>query len=59
MKKDENISAYFLQVDETMNAIRGLGEEVNESIIFQKVLRSLPIIFDPKISTLEERTYLD
>jgi hypothetical protein len=36
-----------------------LGEDVDESIIVQKVLRSLPMIFDPKISSLEERTYLD
>jgi hypothetical protein len=42
-----------------MNAIRGLGEEVDESIIVQKVLRSLPMRFDPKISALEERTYMD
>jgi hypothetical protein len=36
-----------------------LGEEIKESIIVQKVLRSLPMIFDPKISTLEERTDLN
>jgi hypothetical protein len=42
-----------------MNEIRGLGEEVNESIIFQKVLRSLSMRFYLKISTLEERTYMD
>jgi hypothetical protein len=33
----------------------GLGEEIKESVIVQKVLRSLPIIFDPNISALEER----
>jgi hypothetical protein len=42
-----------------MNAIKGLGEEVDESIIVKKVLRSLPMRFDPKISALEERTDLD
>jgi hypothetical protein len=52
MKEDENIVAYFLRVDETVNAIMGLGEEINESVIVQKVLRSLPMIFDPKISKL-------
>jgi hypothetical protein len=30
MKEDENIEAYFLRIDETMNTIRGLGEEVDE-----------------------------
>jgi len=36
-----------------------LGEEIKESVIVQKVLRSLPMIFDPKISTLEERSDLN
>jgi hypothetical protein len=59
MKEDENIVAYFLRVDETVNVILGLGEEIKESIIFQKVLRSLPMRFDPKISSLEERVDLN
>jgi hypothetical protein len=42
-----------------VNSIRGMGEEVDESIVVQKVLRSLPIRFDPNISSLEERTYID
>ena len=41
MKEDEYIAAYFLQVDEIVNAIIGLGEEIEESVIVQKVLRSL------------------
>jgi hypothetical protein len=59
MKEYENIAAYFLQVDEIVNAIIGLGEEIKESVIVQKVLRSLPMRFDPKISTLEERSDLN
>jgi hypothetical protein len=59
MKEDENIAAYFLRVDETINAIIGLGEEIKEFVIVQKVLRSLPMRFDPKISALEEREDLD
>ena len=47
------VTAYFLRVDETVNAIIGLGEEIKESVIVQKVLRSLPMRFNPKISTLE------
>jgi hypothetical protein len=56
MKEDENISTYFLQVDETVNAIIGLREEIKESVIVQKVLKYLPMRFDPKISVLEERS---
>ena len=48
-----------LPTDETLNAIIGVGEEIKESVIVQKVLRSLPMRFDPKISTLEERSDLN
>jgi hypothetical protein len=53
MKEYENIAAYFLRVDETMNSIKGLGEEVDKYMIVQKVLRSFPMRFDPNISALE------
>jgi hypothetical protein len=59
MKEDENIATFLLRFDETMNAIIGLGEEVDQSIIVQKVLRSLPMRFDPNISALEERADLE
>jgi hypothetical protein len=59
MKEDDNIVAYFLWVDEIVNAIIGLREEIKEYVIVEKVLRSLPMSFDPKISTLEERVDLD
>jgi hypothetical protein len=58
MKEDENISTYFLRVNEIVNSIIGLGEEIEESVIVQKVLRSLPMRFDPNISAIEERTDL-
>ena len=59
MKEDENIATYFLRVNEIVNAILGLGEEIKEYVIFQKVLTYIPMIFDPKISTLEEREDLN
>jgi hypothetical protein len=59
MKEDDNIVAYFLRVDETVNAIIGLGEEIKKSIIVQKVLRSLLMRFNPKITTLKERSDLN
>lgn len=59
MDEEENIVAYFLRVDGIVNTIRGLGEEVYEKLIVQKVLRTLPISFNPKISTLEDRKDLD
>jgi len=55
MNEDDNIVAYFLQVDEVVNNIKGLVYELNESVVVKKVLRSLPIIFDSNILSLEER----
>jgi hypothetical protein len=54
MKEDEDITSYFLRVNETVNEIIGLREKIEESVIVQKVLRSLSMRFNPKISTLEE-----
>jgi hypothetical protein len=36
-----------------------LGEEIEESVIAQKLLISLPMIVNPKISALEERSDLN
>jgi len=58
MKEDEDIETYFLRVDEIVNAIKGFGEAIKEPIIVQKILRYLPMIFDPKILALEERVDL-
>ena len=59
MKEEENIVAYFLRIDETTNIIRGLGEKIEELVIVQKILRSLPMRFDSKISAIEEIIDLD
>jgi hypothetical protein len=59
MKEDGNIATQFLRVDEIVNEIIGLGQEIKEFVIVQKVLRTLPMRFDPKISTLEERADID
>ena len=59
MKEEENISEYFERIDEIMNAIQGLGSELKEKEIIQKVLRSFSMISNPNISTLEDREDLD
>jgi hypothetical protein len=59
MKDEENVAAYLLCVDEIVNTIRGLGETVAEPMIVKKVLRSLPLIFDAKVSAIEEMKDLD
>ena len=54
MNENEDIATYFLRVDEDVNAIKGLGEELDESFVIQKVLRSLLLKYDAKVSSIEE-----
>jgi hypothetical protein len=58
MNEDENISKFFLRVDEMVNAMRGLGEAIDDSLLVQKILRSLPERFNPKVSAIEEMSEL-
>ena len=53
MEEDEKIAHYSLCILEMVNTIRGLGEIDKESSIVDKVLRTIPKIFNPKVSTLD------
>ena len=55
MKEEENNVEYILRVDGIVNAIRGLGVVIKEREFVDKVLRTLPMKYDSKVSTLEER----
>jgi hypothetical protein len=46
-------------VDGIVNTIKGLGENIEEPMIVQKVLRSLPLIFDSNVFSIEEMKDLD
>jgi hypothetical protein len=59
MKEEENIAEYFHRVDGLVNSIRAAGEEITDKPIVQKILRSLPMRYDSKISTIEDRLELD
>ena len=52
MKEEENIAEYLLRVDEIVNTIRGIGGEIKEKVV-DKVLRTLPMKYDSKVSSLE------
>src|SRR3984957_4748976 len=54
MNEDETINKYFLRVEELVNAMKGLGEKFDDSLLVQKILRSLPDKFNPKVSAMEE-----
>ena len=52
--KEDNIGEYLLRVDEVVNVVRGLGGKLKEREVVDKVLRTLPMKYDSKVSTLEE-----
>ena len=43
MKEEENITEYILSVDEISNTIKGIGGEIKEKEVVEKVLRILAI----------------
>ena len=49
MEENEDIASYFLRIDEVVNTMRGLGENIKDINIVQKVLRSLPVRFNSKL----------
>jgi transposase InsO family protein len=54
MKEDETVGKYFLRVEEMVNAMKALGEKIEEPSLVQKILRSLLDRFNPKVSSIEE-----
>jgi hypothetical protein len=54
MKEDETVGKYFLRVEELVNAMKALGEKIEEASLVQKILRFLPDRFNPKVSAIEE-----
>jgi len=58
MHNDESVANYFLHVDEIVNNMKNFGEEINEFVMVEKVLRSLFPRFESKVSTIEEKENL-
>ena len=54
MDDDEDIASFFLRVAEIVNNMKALGENIKETVIVQKILRSLPSRFNPKVYAIEE-----
>ena len=55
MKEEENIGEYLLRVYEVFNAIRGLGGKLKEREVVNNVIRTFPMKYESKVSTLEEQ----
>ena len=59
MKEKENICQCFERIGTIVNAVRGLGQNVLDDEIVDKVLRTFPMVYNPKVSTLEDREDID
>ena len=55
MEDDEDVASFFWYIDEIINTMRGLGQKMEERDVILKILRSIPMRFDAKVSALEER----
>ena len=55
VKEEENIVEYLLRVDEIVNAIKGPGGEIKVKELVEKVLRTLPIRYNPKLAIVEDQ----
>jgi hypothetical protein len=50
----KHLASIFLRFEELVNSMKGLGENIEESFLVQKILRSLLDKFNPKVSAIEE-----
>ena len=55
MNEEEDFANLFLRVSKIVNNMKALGETIRECVIAQKISRSLPSSFNPKVSAIEER----
>jgi hypothetical protein len=53
-QEDETAGKYFLRIEELVNAMKALGEKIEEASLVQKILRSFPDRFNLKVSAIEE-----
>ena len=54
MKESDNIDSFFTHVIGMVTQIRSHGETLEEKMIVEKILRSLPSRFDVIVTTIEE-----
>jgi len=59
MNEDEYIPNVFLRMDKIANIMRVLDETIKGSTIVQRVLRSIPVIFNAKVLAIENMSNHD
>ncbi|XP_043700129.1 uncharacterized protein LOC122650818 [Telopea speciosissima] len=59
MSDEDTVESFMSKVHEIINAIRSLGEEIKAAVVVKKILRSLPDLYNPKVSAIEESKNLN
>nr|XP_028956410.1 uncharacterized protein LOC114824173 [Malus domestica] len=59
MKDDKSLSAYLTKLFDLINQMRSYGEELSRERIVQKMLISLPSVYDPICSVIEHSRDID
>ena len=54
MEDHETFGEFWLRLQDCTNSMWGLGQQIDDSMIVRKILRSLPVRFDPKVTAIEE-----
>jgi len=54
MMEDGNIHDYHLNILDIANSFDSLGEKISDEKLVRKILRSLPKIFDMKVTAIED-----
>ena len=58
MKDSESVDAFYTRVVGLINQLKSHGEDIEDQRVVEKILRSLPPIFENFVVTLEEHTYM-
>lgn len=59
MEEDKEIPQFNAKLSNLVNVMRSLGDDIPESKVIKKVLRSIPKSFKPKVTTIEESKNLE
>ena len=54
MGEDETFMEFYSKLNDIVNSMWGLGKKLPEPDIVDKILRSLPIRFSPKVTAIGE-----
>ena len=59
MSNSETIEQYFSLITDPVNKMRVYGEEIRDSKVVKKILRTMPIKFDHAVTTIIESHDID